>query len=164
MPPWDRRAQSHRPFLQLYDLGEAGDGQELADQDDHQRQHGNGRHAGGQPAQPFGTRKEVTYELIGPQADSQRNQHTKGAEEDAAEQRPLSGGDRRRRFGGNDVRLVEDIDFRRDDHRDIGLHCTGLPLGVNLDLGTACLRRLLFRFGFRLDTECGRLAGRGHAR
>ena len=105
------------------------------------------RHAGCQPAQPFGSRKEVPYELIGPQADSQRNQHTKSAEEDAAEQRPPSGGDRRRWFGGNDVRLVEDIDFRRDDHRDIGLHRAGLPLCVGLGtgagLGTARLRRLL---------------------
>lgn len=72
--------------MQLFDLGKPGDRQELANQDHHQRQHGDGSHAGGQPTQPLGAREQIANELIGPQADGQRNQHPERAEEDGAKQ------------------------------------------------------------------------------
>ena len=57
--------------------------QQLARQDDEQRQHGDGGHAGRQPAQPVGAREQVADQPVDPQPDGQRDQDAERAEEDA---------------------------------------------------------------------------------
>lgn len=110
------------PASEVFNLGEAGDRQEFADKDDQKRQHRDHGHPGGQPAQPFGAREQIANQLVGPKSDSQRNQNAQCAEEQAAEQRTLPRRDRWRRFGDDDVGLVEDVDLGRHDDRAIRLH------------------------------------------
>ena len=74
---------------QPFDRAKAGNSQHLADEDDEERQSGERRQPGGQPAQPFGAAEKLTDELIGPKPDRQRDERTEGGHEDGGE--PASG-------------------------------------------------------------------------
>ena len=131
-----------RALPQLFDRGEAGERQQFAGQDDQQRERGDRGHAGRQPAQPVGAREQIADQLVGPQADRQRNQHAECAEEQRAESASAVAARSPAAVRlAIDVRLVEDVDLGRRDDGDVGFH--GARLAGRGGVGCAHGRLLL---------------------